>query len=786
MARLMLMSNFPAGPEEPTSDLNATAPGKVMGASQFGSRIAIYSHDTFGLGHITRTLRLGRAILESLPDVSVLVLTGSPIAHRLVFPDRMEYVKLPSVRKRGPEEYVARDLGIPFPRLRRMRMQIIRDTLRAFRPHILFVDNVPLGMKGEILPSLEELKGYGAALHLNLRDILDEPQVVREQWRRDGVYEVLSSLYDEIHVFGDPSVHDSIAEYDLPRSKTEFYGYIAPPPSRSHERGLPTVSQTRESSVLVTIGGGEDGVENIRCALDVERSLDGRARMRFDLVLGPLMGSRDAEALLRQIRNERGISAREYVENLADSMPAYDVVLSMGGYNTLCEVMARARRSVVIPRTHPRREQELRARALESREVLRVIHPEERTPERLLRTLCESLERGPVLPSSRMPRLDGLERFKRRMEEIASSWRRRPRNPGRARRGRARARSHRTSGAFLLTAALVLGLSGRAQADLRPRGVNVEALVGYDTNILDGSDAEIAAFETHDPGSFFVVDRMSDEAYVANVSGKWKLRHLGNKTDLRLGYSRLQYFHVPIRTENRYSILWGSRLGATTLASLSFEFAPNIYSRHRLDKDALPGDPVFRAEVRNEWNSSLRIGQALSSAWSSEFVLEGSVRDYRQPFNERDRWRVGARSGLVWQASPGRPRISVSGGFRRTRSRNVPYVGSDLSYREWSLQSSFDASGLSGFFHFGGYVNREWRHYTSTDPNDQSHFGRQDDEWNVGGFVQHALTSSLDWKATVDHTRRNAQSSLITEDLDEAGTIRDTFVTTGLAWHWQR
>src|SRR5262245_46483281 len=101
-----------------------------MTGIRVGPRIAIYSHDTFGLGHITRTLRLGRAIVESLPDATILVLTGSPIAHRLVFPERMEYVKLPSVRKRGPQRYASRELGISFRRLRQMRVQIINDTLR--------------------------------------------------------------------------------------------------------------------------------------------------------------------------------------------------------------------------------------------------------------------------------------------------------------------------------------------------------------------------------------------------------------------------------------------------------------------------------------------------------------------------------------------------------------------------------------------------------------------------------------------------------------------------------
>src|SRR5262245_61881955 len=106
---------------------------RVMTGHRSAPRIAMYSHDTFGLGHITRTLRIARAAVEALPDASVLVLTGSPIAHRLTFPDRVEYIKLPSVRKSGPEEYESRDLGIPFWRLRQMRIRIIRDTMRFFR-----------------------------------------------------------------------------------------------------------------------------------------------------------------------------------------------------------------------------------------------------------------------------------------------------------------------------------------------------------------------------------------------------------------------------------------------------------------------------------------------------------------------------------------------------------------------------------------------------------------------------------------------------------------------------
>ena len=762
-----------------------------MAARTSSLRVAMYSHDTFGLGHITRTLRLARATVEAIPSASVLVLTGSPIAHRLTFPKGVEYLKLPSVRKRGPETYVPRALGIPFWRLRHMRVRILRDAMRLFRPHILFVDNVPLGMKGEILPSLEDLKKHGARLHLNLRDILDEPGVVRSQWAEDGTHDILSSLYDEVHVFGDRSIHDSIAEYGLPAGKTLFHGYIAPPAPAARERVLPMRRRNGVPSVLVTTGGGEDGAEILGCVLEAERRLEAVRRLKFDVVLGPLMGFEEAERVRAAVNKKGGISVCEFVEDLADFMPEYDLVVSMGGYNTLCEVMTRAQRSLVIPRVHPRREQELRARALEARGILRLILPGDLAPEGLGEALGDSVERGPVLPSPRAPRLEGIGSFKQRLGEIAPSLceptpprRKRPEEGSTPPAG-ARRRLVRSGVLGFGVVVFLIGSAGFAWAGLRPKAVNAEMLVGYDTNVLDASDAEIQAFEMHDPGSFFVVEHMKDAALQMSIDSRWGLAVSGGKSDVRLRYSRLQYLRETIRSENHYSLLWRSRVNSNTQADFSLEFAPNVYARHRRDKDALPGDPVFRAESRNEWDAALQIARALGPRLSSVSVVEGSIREYSRPFRERDRWRAGGRTGFAWQLSRN-AKLDLSGGYRRLQSRNLPYLGSDLSTREWSLRSAFDCAVLGGFLRARAYANRDWTHYTSNDPNDQNHFGRQDDEWEFGGLLQHAFSPALDWKATIAHMRRNAGSALAsTGDLDEEGSIRDTFVSTGIAWHWQ-
>ena len=75
-----------------------------------GKRALLYSHDTFGLGHLRRSLNLARAMLRQDPHLSLLLATGSPVVHGFAVPAGMDYVKLPSVRKIAPSPPLGRRL----------------------------------------------------------------------------------------------------------------------------------------------------------------------------------------------------------------------------------------------------------------------------------------------------------------------------------------------------------------------------------------------------------------------------------------------------------------------------------------------------------------------------------------------------------------------------------------------------------------------------------------------------------------------------------------------------
>src|SRR5207244_3197448 len=149
------------------------------------------------------------------PLLTQLIVTGSPLAHRFELPPGADYIKLPSVVKVAAERYESRDLEVPFADVRDLRRELLLGAARHFEPDALVVDNVPAGLKGELVPTLRYLKRSACRTILGLRDVVDEADWVRRAWARDGSYELLDDLYDRILVYGRRDVYDTVAEYGL-------------------------------------------------------------------------------------------------------------------------------------------------------------------------------------------------------------------------------------------------------------------------------------------------------------------------------------------------------------------------------------------------------------------------------------------------------------------------------------------------------------------------------------------------------------------------------------------
>jgi len=384
-------------------------------------RLLFYSHDTFGLGHFRRSLTIASHLRRHLPETSVLIMTGLEAAYAFETPAGIDFVKLPAVKKVGPDAYQSRHLRISFNRVRRLRENLIKAIAKSFDPHLLVVDNVPRGVDGELLPTLDFLRAHRpqTRIVLTLRDVLDTPEEIVPRWREWGVYELLERSYDEIWVAGWQELFDPTRLYEFPpvvAQKTRFCGYIVQ--HASGEAAAAIAQELRLSGAPLSIasaGGGEDGYPLLRTYADAVGKLPHQG-LKSVVCLGPDMPPAQRNDLKQRLLPCRDVLLYDFRPDLVSFLPLASVTVSMAGYNTVAEVLAHQKAAVVVPRVSPRREQWLRAHALEDRGLVRTIDLADLSPERLIEAMSAGLVSG--APSAGAIDFGGLRRITRRAQRL--------------------------------------------------------------------------------------------------------------------------------------------------------------------------------------------------------------------------------------------------------------------------------------------------------------------------------------------------------------------------------
>ncbi|MCA8959683.1 MAG: hypothetical protein KDC38_04190 [Planctomycetes bacterium] len=411
------------------------------GDSLRGRRIAFYSHDSFGLGHLRRSLLLSEALCAADPSARVMLVTGSPRATFFDHSDAIEIVRLPAVTKDSDGHYVSRDSGRPLHRTVQQRKDILRSSLIGFAPDVLVVDHAPLGLCGELLPLLPDLKELSTKLVLGLRDILDDPEHVRANWSRHDIRHAIDALYDAIFVYGSQEVFDLGELYELPatmRGRIEYLGYLG----RRNAVSLPSPSVASSSAhsaasldpgeplpqILCLVGGGGDGTPVAQAFVRAIPRLTFSAEAT--LVTGPFLPAADRRELQKVAAEHSRVHVLGFTAHLDHLIAASDVVVTMGGYNSLMEILSLGRRALVVPRVFPRREQWIRAQAFEKCGLVQTIDPSELEPATLARKIETLLAADPPAQSRNGSiAFDGVPRFVEALSSVigASGSKERPR-----------------------------------------------------------------------------------------------------------------------------------------------------------------------------------------------------------------------------------------------------------------------------------------------------------------------------------------------------------------------
>jgi predicted glycosyltransferase len=382
-------------------------------------RIAFYSYDEHGLGHVRRSIAIAHALSAAHPS-SILLIAGAREASLFRLPAGTDTLALPAPATDFNGARRAPSLGLDMAGTLRVRSRILRGALAAYEPHVLVVDGLPLGIHDELADGLGVLRAMGTRLVLGLRDVVDDPAYVRAEWERAGALEAIRRSYDGIWVYGDPSVYDLTLEYELPddlRDLVRFTGYLdrhagersrpADGDSRRRELGLPDGRMS-----LCVLGGGEDG----RALAEAFAAARRPAGTTGVIVTGPFMADADRDRLEALARERDDLRVLGFVPDADTLIPLADEVVAMGGYNTTCEILSSGVRALIVPRVEPRLEQLVRARALGERGAVDVLHPDRLSAGALTEWPAAGAQPRPAAAGA--ADLDGLRRLPGLLDEL--------------------------------------------------------------------------------------------------------------------------------------------------------------------------------------------------------------------------------------------------------------------------------------------------------------------------------------------------------------------------------
>lgn len=380
------------------------------------ARILMYSHDTFGLGHLRRCRTIAHALVEDYRGLNILIISGATIAGAFDYRARVDFVKIPSVIKLRNGEYTSLASHIDLHETLKMRESSIRHTAETFQPDIFIVDKEPMGLKGEVEETLAYLKARGTILVLGLREIMDAPHLLEAEWKKNSIMQKIDQYYDSIWVYGPPDFYDPLVDLDVPagvRRKMDFVGFL----QRSVSRGKNSVNARKDDYILVTTGGGGDGsdlVHDVMNAYEADETLTQKALV----VLGPYMPAAERAKLVKKGEKIPYIEVIEFDNHMEELIDGATAVVAMGGYNTYCEILSFDKPALIVPRVAPREEQLLRARRASELGLIDMLLPEQSAdPTVMAETLKRLPSRLPPSKSGSNMHLEGLNQISRTVGE---------------------------------------------------------------------------------------------------------------------------------------------------------------------------------------------------------------------------------------------------------------------------------------------------------------------------------------------------------------------------------
>lgn len=308
-------------------------------------RLLFYCQHSLGIGHLTRSFALARALSAAF---EVVFLNGGRLPPGVPVPAGVEIIDLPPLGMDDGHTVVSRDAKHDVAAARAERRRLIQGAVERVRPAMLLVELFPFGRKkfaDEILPMIRAARrqpGAPARVVCSLRDILVDARP-DQQHHDDRARWLCDRYFDAVLVHADAAfarLEDSFHPSRPMRTPVHYTGFVVP--ARAAAAPVP-----RGDHLLVSAGGGIVGAPLFEAALAAREHL--LAPLPLRIVAGPFLPEPAWQSLQRQVQGLAGVSLVRHVPDMVAEMRCARASLSQCGYNTALDLVVAGVPALVVP-----------------------------------------------------------------------------------------------------------------------------------------------------------------------------------------------------------------------------------------------------------------------------------------------------------------------------------------------------------------------------------------------------------------------------------------------------
>lgn len=301
-----------------------------------------------GVGHLRRLSCIAKALQGRF---SCLIVTGHRAAAHWFVPAECEYIHVPAWDSLLPEKaaYWGREpfLKVGSQEALDLRRDLLQGIVHAFRPDVMFVDHLPLGMRDELEQIIASTK---CLKYLVTRGVQNETEDLGQLLLAGKAYESIKLHYDRIFLAIDQRVFDFKERYralDGVAAKICPVGYVVEPISRQSigERRRARGVDAGDCWAVASAGGGQLGEQLIAACCELAST---HGDVAFDVVIGP-RSRLSLDSLAAYSASRPNLRLHEELPDMAPLHAAADIVITSGGYNSLLETLQGNARILCVP-----------------------------------------------------------------------------------------------------------------------------------------------------------------------------------------------------------------------------------------------------------------------------------------------------------------------------------------------------------------------------------------------------------------------------------------------------